>query len=118
MIFHRTARALAVAALLSFGVGAPVVALAGGKNDIVMQAMQAANLSADQQNHIQQMISDERARARSEADRSARKADKKQLRANILALMNPDQRAAFSQRLRELKAERKAAKVGAPPPQQ
>lgn len=85
----------------------------------VYEALQAANLSPDQMSHIQQLIATERSQAKATTDKSERKALKRQLKHDMFATMNPTQQAAFETRLREIKAERKAAKAGvAPPPVQ
>jgi Spy/CpxP family protein refolding chaperone len=85
--------------------------------DKLWQALQAANLRPDQQAHIEQLIAAERAKAKSETDKTARKADKKQLRRDILATLDPNQRDAFKSALKQLKEERRAEKAGVAPQQ-
>jgi len=85
------------------------------------EALKSANLSSDQQSRIERLIADERNKARSESDRSARRADAKQLHDDIAATLSPDQRNAFEARMQEFKSERRAARHGmqpqnAPPP--
>jgi hypothetical protein len=83
------------------------------------EALQAANVSPDQQGRITQMIRDGKARAKAEPDKAARRADAKQLRENILGQLSPQQRDVFLAKMREFKQARRAMRQGnAPPPQQ
>jgi hypothetical protein len=116
MIFRRGARlgTLAFAALISLGVALPGIASAQQaprRGAGLEQALSAANLRPDQQARINQMIADERAKARGEAGRRARRADRRQLRAAIARTLDPNQRAAFEGTFRQVRAERRAAKL-------
>jgi hypothetical protein len=83
------------------------------------EALQAANVSPDQQARITQMMRDGKAKAKSEPDKQARRADAKQLRADIMNQLSPQQRDVFLAKMREFKQARRAMRQGnAPPPQQ
>jgi len=124
MMLTRGGRGLAVTLAValpsvSFAQQAPSPVYAAPKpmhgHRAMTEALQAANLRPDQQAHIEQLIRDEHAKVKGMTDKTQRKAAKRQLRSDILATMDPNQQAAFEAKLREIKAERKAAKAGAAP---
>lgn len=118
--FLRAAAAIALAAGLPIAASAQVVpappangapAQAGHAHRVspYMHALRSLNLSDSQKSQIRSIMQSYRQKNKG-VDRTTRRANTKQMRADIVNVLTPDQRTALQQNLRQMRAQNRGSR--------